>query len=421
MPRHILQSSFVFGFLVWISIFIAIFSTIAAPGMQEMVTWQRWLELALEIDPVFAFRTDPNAYPPGAVSLLYLSGEILGISDTALSVKTLLLIAATSTSVATGLWLRNWPAAWLSLAVTGYVGVSLGLLDVLYLFPLTLALWSLNRGRLVFFSFFFATAGMIKWQPAIIAPFLLIYLVRGFLSLQSWRSRILMTLKTLVPGFTVVFVTAFVFGTSYMLDSLVGATQQNIWSGNALNINWLLSAFVLGPDAGWGFVTYLYVDEVDSYLPVAMRWIFWILFAILVILVARLRFLNFSKLMVALAIAVLLYGFVAVGSHANHMTLVVPIAIYLITRVPDLRYQSTLLLAIPLINILWSMGLTGTRLRMPPLGALDASIAIAALLVSVGGLLAYSFLRFVYFRESDCKSPERDDFGFVGAGIPTKP
>jgi len=333
---------------------------------------------------------------------------LFGISDQAMTIKTLLLLAATGTSIATGIWLRSWPAAWLSLAVMGYVGVSLGLLDALYLFPLTLALWALSKGRVALFSFFFATAVMIKWQPAILAPILLIFLIREVLSRTSWQRRIRMSAGILVPGIAVVLTTVLVFGISSFTESLTGATQQNMWSGNALNVNWLLSALTLGPVEGWGSVTYLYVEDVAGPLPVIMRWTFWILYVTLLVLVARVRSLCFSRLMVALALGVLLYGLIAVGAHSNHMTLVFPIALFLLFRVPELRYQSTLLLAIPLANIIWAMGLTGTRLRVPSIGPVDASIPVAVLIVIMGTVLSYSLLRFLLAGGSDEGSMAKD-------------
>jgi hypothetical protein len=389
------------GLLVWLLILITVISAIAAPGMQEMATWQRWLEMALAIDPVFAFRSDPNAYPPGAVSLLFMSSEFLNVSDSVLSIKILLLCASVGTSIATGLWLRSWPMAWLSLGVCGYVGVSLGLLDALYLFPLTLALWALSKGRFAFFSFFFATAIMIKWQPAIIAPLILIYLVRKVLSRRRCRSRVSMILEATMPGLIVVFVTIFVFGPSYMIDSLSGATQQNMWSGNALNLNWLLSALVIGSEGDWGSVTYLYVDDVENPLPTIMKLIFWFSYVALLLLISRVRNLDFERLMVALSIAILFYGLVAVGAHSNHMTLIIPVSIYLIQRVAALRYQAILLLAIPLVNLVWDMGLTGNRLPIPSLGPIDASIPIAVFIVVIGGWLAFHLLQFLLTGQPD--------------------
>jgi len=303
----------------------------------------------------------------------------------------------------------------------GYVGVSLGLLDVLYLFPLTLALWALFKRRVALFSFFFATAVMIKWQPAILAPILLVFLIREVLSCTSRQVRIRMSVEILLPGIAVVLVTVLVFGFSYMTESLTGATQQSMWSGNALNINWLFSALTLGPIEGWGSVTYLYVEEVEGPLPVIMRWTFWIFYVALLVVVARVRSLSFSHLMAALALGVLLYGLIAVGAHSNHMTLVFPIALFLIFRVPELRYQSTLLLAIPLVNIIWDMGLTGTRLRVPPVGPVDASIPIAVVIFTVGIVLTYSLLRFLLARDSDAVSMATDFPRAVGARRPEDP
>jgi len=208
-----------------------------------------------------------------------------------------------------------------------------------------------------------------------------------------------MIAETFIPGIAVALTTIIVFGPSYVVESLTGATQQNMWSGNALNINWLLSAVVLGPIEGWGTVTYLYVEEVDSPLPSIMRILFWVLYVVLLIVVARIGNLNFPKLCVALASTVLLYGLVAVGAHSNHMTLVFPIAFFLVFKVRELRYQSVLLITIPLVNVLWAMGLTGSRLRIPPLGNLDASILMALFIVIVAALLGYSLLQFLFSRQ----------------------
>jgi len=54
--------------------------------MHEMNTWINWASLAREIDPVYAYHYDPNAYPPGTVSILYLALTVTGSMDAALSI-----------------------------------------------------------------------------------------------------------------------------------------------------------------------------------------------------------------------------------------------------------------------------------------------------------------------------------------------
>lgn len=379
---------------MWLVVLGAVSTLLYAPGGQEMSTWQRWMSLALEIDPVYAFHADPNAYPPGAVSLLFIAGTALPGNDPQQVIKLLLLMASVLISVAAGFWLRSWPVAWTTLAVTGFVGAGLGLLDVLYLLPLTLAFWALSRERFAVFSFFFATAVMIKWQPAILAPVLLVYLIKQGRSRPHHAARMRMAAATLLPALAVIGVTVAVFGWPYMRGSLMGATQQDMLSGNALNLNWLLSAVALGPDEGWGTVHYMYVAEAPTWMPWMSKTLFILAYVGLIWLCAKVP-LSFDGLMVAALAAVVLYGMLAVGAHENHMMLVVPAALFVMASVPELRVEAILALSLPVVNTLWFTGPTGTRIEPVLLGSLDASIVGALIFVIASVYLVARSIRFL--------------------------
>jgi len=380
--------------LVWLLILGLVLTTINAPGMQEMETWRNWLALSVEVDPVYAFHYDPNAYPPGAVSLLFLASKILPITDPSLTIKFLLLIASVLTSVSVGIWRRSWLVAWVSLGVTGFTGVTLGLLDVLFLFPLTLSLWALSRSSYTIFSLFFAVSALIKWQPLIIAPLFAIFVIRKMLERQGWIERSRLLVAAVLPALAVFLTTALVFGLTYIRASLQGATQQDMLSGNALNLNWIFSAIVIGQEGDWGSVSYLYVTEVPSWMPSISRSLFFLVYVILVVFLIRAK--NSFTFLAAITTAVVLaYGLLAVGAHENHMILVLPLALYLLSHIPVLQTVSVIAILLPITNIVWFAGLTGQRLDPLMYSAFDPSILGAVLFLVAGGFAIVQCVRFV--------------------------
>ena len=55
--------------------------------------------------------------------------------------------------------------------------MALGYSDIYFAPALILSLWMLKEGRWLWFSLSFAVGALIKWQPMIIAPFCLLYIL----------------------------------------------------------------------------------------------------------------------------------------------------------------------------------------------------------------------------------------------------
>ena len=359
-----------------------------------MQTWQNWMKLALAIDPVYAFHNDPNAYPPGTVSILYLGGLVFGGQDTFLTTKYLLFAFSGVTSAVVGRWLRSWAAAWTVLAITGYLSVGIGLLDVLYLLPLSISLWALDRNRLSLASLFFASAVLIKWQPAILLPVLAVYLVKCWMGCYSIADRSRAIAASLLPGLAALAITVSVFGWSYLYESVGGATQQNMLSGNALNINWVWSALIVGTRETWGTVYYLYTSDVPTWVVTGARAFFFLTFALLVVLLSRLR-MTYEQLLVSAMAASVLYGTFAVGSHQNHMILIMPVAVAIAVRISALRYVAILALSLPVVNVMWFYGDFGDRFGSAKISGWDPSIPGAVLFVIASLYVILSSLSFL--------------------------
>ena len=180
--------------------------------MHEMSTWIRWATLAQEIDPVYAYHNDPNAYPPGTMSVLFLALSSTPGLDPGVSIKLLLAFASALVSCSLGVWLKSWVVAYIALIFFWVSAVMLGHLDVLYALPLVLSLWALSRRAWMFASFFFGVSTLIKWQPLIILPFIVVFLLNEAFRYNGWKARIRLLGQAAVPFVIVYLITFQVFG-----------------------------------------------------------------------------------------------------------------------------------------------------------------------------------------------------------------
>ncbi|HAB40054.1 MAG TPA: hypothetical protein DCE52_18985 [Rhodobacteraceae bacterium] len=358
-----------------------------------MNTWINWASLAREIDPVYAYHYDPNAYPPGTVSILYLALTVTGSMDAALSIKLLLAAFSILTSAALGIWLRSWIIAYVALTFFWLSSVMLSHLDVLYVLPLVVALWALSRDHWMLASFFFATATLIKWQPLIILPFILIFLAHEIAHKSGWGDRVRLLITSIVPGAAVYLITFGVFGFDYILSSINGATLQNMLSGNSLNLGWIFTLFVTDSPNDMVASGYTYISETPPWMPVLLRYLFVGLFVFFMVIFAIMK-KSFITMLVFSLFGVLAYVAFAAGVHQNHLTLAVPIALILAVLARPLAYSSALVVVMAAFNLAVFYGFGGQALApVPQPFNIDLTVwlagiyVVAALFVFMIGLL----------------------------------
>lgn len=383
------------GLLVWLLTLAAVLTLLETPGMHEMATWISWMDLANQVDPVYAYHNDPNAYPPGAVTTLLIASRLFPFDDPAATVKMLLLMVTMATSVVTGLWLRSWPAAWVTLGFFGVSAVGLAHLDVLFALPLTLGLWCLQRQYWASTSFLLSSSSLLKWQPLILAPVFAIHVVKQVLLLHGARSRIVMAIRVLLPAAIVYALALRVFGASYMLEASGGATQQDLLSGNALNLAWILGSLVTHAPDQMLTHGYVYVSDAASWMAPLCRVIFFASFGLVIFLAVKGR-PRFEEFLVAGQLSVLAYSLFAVGVHQNHLTLAVPVSLGIIWLVPQLRISAIVVIVMAVLNLVVFYGLAGTPFRSPFTSPVDFSVILAGLYLVAGISVLWSGARFLW-------------------------
>jgi hypothetical protein len=384
------KNSVLLPVLLWILVLLCLFAFLNTQAMHEMSTWVRWATLAQAIDPVYAYHNEPNAYPPGTVSVLFMALSATPGLDPELSIKLLLALFSALVSCSLGYWLKSWAIAYFSLIFFWVSSVMLGHLDVLYALPLVFSLWALSRKSWMAASFFFGVSTLLKWQPVIILPFIGIYLLYEVLGCEGGRARLLLVAQIVLPFIIVYLITFQVFGFSYLLSSVSGATQQDMLSGNALNLGWVLTFFVTDSPDDMVASGYTYVDGAPDWMPILLRLLFVSTYLFLTFLFVR-SSKSFISLLIFSQAGVLAYVLFAAGVHQNHLTLAVPLAFILGSLVRPLTYQSGVVVAMAFFNLVVFYGFNGQPLApMPEVGGIDFTVWLAIVYVGLGLLVVTS-------------------------------
>ena len=223
----------IFGVLVCIAFF-------HSPGTFDRDEWLRYMALARQKGILAAY---PNAasvdYPPLSfvmLGILARIADVLRISDFAALKISLMILTLTCASIVAFL---EKPAqstlaviAFLTLFIDAILEVYI---DIYFVLFLLLAVWCFQRRYLSVGTAIFAIACLVKWQPIILSPLVLLYVLP--------RRPTLSDLSRLAPAAAVCLV---VFGlyAEPMIKAFALGFSDPMLSGNGLNLNWLITGLM---------------------------------------------------------------------------------------------------------------------------------------------------------------------------------
>jgi len=138
-----------------------------------------WIDWILKNGLVDDYAASGRDYPPfSSVILLLVAKTAAACSiDVFLCFKVFLVIALLTVTLCFWAWMPDAGLTGLLAFSVCFNGVALGYLDTFFAPTLILSLWALQRKRIALFSGLFAISCLIKWQPLIIAPFLILHAV----------------------------------------------------------------------------------------------------------------------------------------------------------------------------------------------------------------------------------------------------
>ena len=308
-----------------------------APGTGDVGQFLRWTVKLQEWGLVEGYRYGNNPYPP--LSPLYLAGagrwaQLAGL-EPVMALKLLLLAMLVVSTAIVLAWTRSVLFAGLFELSFVLNAASHGYLDVLFLPPLLLSYWALQRERIALASLMFGITVVTKFQPAVLTPLLIIHALgppsgvpgaggvaaaRGPDALVAARRR--RPVAVVGPALAVFGLVLAVFGWP-MLDKLRLVTVDWHLCGGAFNLDWIATwvirvvapGVVGGLDPG-GLCPM--IAEIDQIWMWPSKLLF--LAAYIAILVAWWRRpKTFENLLLFSTLAFLAAWMLSAGMHENHV------------------------------------------------------------------------------------------------------
>ena len=336
-----------------------------SPGTVDVGTWRSWLNDARAGGLIHGYAANHAEYPPLALAILYGAYELcslVGLTDFKAIKLSILLFLWLSTFLV-WLWTRSVNVTLILYFSLLLNSLALGYLDIYFAPSLILSLWMLKERRLVWFSAFYAVACLTKWQPLLIGPFIAIYLVGIQDDLGQWKKWVRrIGLQALLPAVAVTALTLAVFGAQPVLQAFKAALSHKYLSGNALNLNWIVTYFLhtLRPNEFGGLknglATYFLTESWK--ITLIPRLLFYSTYSLTLLMFVR-REKDFKNLVLFSIIGVLCYYTFNIGVHENHLFLVTVLAVILLWLDASFCSMAVLLILMSNINLFLFYGTDG--------------------------------------------------------------
>jgi Gpi18-like mannosyltransferase len=242
-PVNHYQSIFLVTFAVTFSLLIGL-SFIHSPGTSDVEIWQTWANNADTYGPVKGYAATDADYPPLATAILWVANKVFYSLGRGLNIKFSIFFFLILIVFVFWLWTRDLKVTLILYFALLLNSVALGYIDVYFAPAFIFSLWMLEERRWLWFSLSFGVAALIKWQPIIIAPFCSLYIL-GTQDIRALRQVDYPDLfgKVVVPSVVLAASVGVAFGPMPTLKAFYYALNHAYLSGNALNLNWIVTHF----------------------------------------------------------------------------------------------------------------------------------------------------------------------------------
>ena len=358
------------------------------PGSPDVGIWSTWIESAQRLGPRAGYAASVHDYPPGSTTLLWVAaslGERFGL-DSLSVLKALVSVFLTAATALVLAWTRRPLLAAFTHAALAVGAVGLVYLDVLAAPLLLGAIWAASGGRTRLALGLFFAACAIKWQPVIVAPFVIAYAcsirARGTTVARSLAG--VLAAAVLATGLLVA-----VFG-FHVLESFYRATGHKQLSANALNVGWIATWLLhLVDPARWGPLVDGRVGIIVPHHSVLVP-IFKLTAGVTYLWVLR-RYVRTGDRSVAAMLRHATVGYLAyfalnAGVHENHLLMPVVLAIALTALEPRWLWAAIVIAAGANANLVAFYGIDGLDSGIHRLAGVDVTVWMA--MANVAALVA---------------------------------
>ena len=353
--------------VAFVAMIMLLMCFLMSPGAGDMNIWERWMEYVSQYGIIDGYAMQQDMYPPFALLVQYLvkyicpflsNFAVLRLTNTFFVVLSLLLAYFLFKDIKVGV-----------LVFSGlFISSNIGYLDVEMAPFLILAVYFFGREKFWLSGLFFTLLSLIKFQPLIIAPFILIYFINIYDSQQQKYKLSIKMKKLLQISIPVIIIWAMVCiiyrgEPLKMLRSALFSSGASI-APNALNLGWIIQ-FVLEkfkPDT-FGALNNGYISIIwnapKGYL--SFKYIFFILYFITVLLLTMHKEKNSQLVLRYAIIGYTVYFLFNSGVHENHLFLAafLMILLYVLEPTKTNYGRAVMYIFIFNMNLVIFYGLTG--------------------------------------------------------------
>ncbi len=371
-------------FAVCLLLFSVLYS-IHSPGTGDISIWKRWVNNSDKFGVVEGFKLDKSDYPPYSALILLGSlkvGRLFGLT-TFNSIKLGIITFLFLTLLIFWLWTKNF---WLTLFLYISIAlntVALGYIDIFFAPTLLLSLWALKRNKIMLSICLYSISFLIKWQPIIIAPFILVYIlkVRSLRDLKGINFKRLIS-TTIFPTLIILGITSLIFSFEPILQSFKGATGHTFLSGFALNFNWVITHLlhVFRPQEFGGLSNgeSFYIHTTNPEINLLPKLLFILFYSITLVTFFR-RDKNFEGFLKFSLIAYLSYFIFNTGVHENHLFLVIILSFVLFWSNRNNFLLMIVMILMSNLNLFLFYGINGAGINRVINNTLDVAFPFSIL------------------------------------------
>lgn len=351
-----------------------------SPGTADVLWNVDWVRELAPFGPRAGYGHIAENFPPLSVFTMWLSlriGDALGFSQQLSFKAPLAIFGILAYGVVLARERAPGPALLLFLLASPF-GLLHGYYDVVYLPFLLLALYAADRQRWGAAGGALAVAGLIKWQPVILAP---VFALAALRALKSPRQAVMAGL----PALTVLALVVGTFGPAAVFAAFRMAVRDPYLNGQGLNAGWIaayvlealkIGALRLRPDDAVAILTRSAAVPLITATMTALRVLFYLFTIATIAIYALGRPTRRTFMMTALTVALAQFTF-NTGVHENHLfvPLVVAFVAWETKALDGLLFLAIAALAV--INVMIFYGFHGDSAFSFVFG-IDATVILAA-------------------------------------------
>jgi hypothetical protein len=362
-----------------------------SPGTADRIEFLNYMDVGRQKGILAAYpNVGPVDYPPLIFVLLASLSHVADffhISDFAALKISLMVLTLACAALATGLR-QGWrPDLAVAMFLTIVVSAMLeAYIDEYYAIFLLLALYSFQRGYLTTGAALFALSSLVKWQPIILTPLILLYVIP--------RRPAAADFLRIVPAAAISMIVLLAYADPMLAAFARGFANARL-SGQGLNFNWLITGFIElqhplrdGVVSTLSHVGVLYVSRFQEDPPVPATWIpetllglssvlryFCYFVSLYYFYVSDRSLLNLVRTSTICFMCYFTFGY---GVHESHAFVPAVLGICWLALDRSRFFEAAALAIIFNMNILIFYGMDGAGLRFSPIVGWDVTLYFAA-------------------------------------------